>query len=154
MSILQLLNTPRMKAIAVFLAVFILGGGTGYVAGFWRGTTSPWHGQGGPWYGAVTSASGPEETLLRKLENDLKLSPSQRTRASEILRRHHQRLAQLGREATPRVEAILEDARRELRSLMDPRQRECFDQMVQSSMKRRGAPQERGRGFGAGGTPR
>jgi hypothetical protein len=109
----------------------------------------PWFGVGGPWRGEPASPGGPKETLLRRLEAELKLSPSQCTQASEILNRHHERFVRLRREMDPRVDAILEDARRELRALMDPRQRECFDEMVQSTMKRRGGPQERTQSFGA-----
>ena len=153
MSTFQPQTILRAKAAAALLAVFIFGGGTGYVAGYWCGAPGPWFGPGSPWRGEAASPGDAKDILLRKLEGDLKLSPSQCTRVSEILRFNQRRFLDLNRDMTPRVDAILEDARWELRSLMDPGQRECFDQMVQSSMKRCSAPRQRGQGFGAGSPP-
>lgn len=133
----------KVKAAAALLAVFMVGGGIGYLAGHRYVIGGPWFGPRDLWRVRAAGPVDPGAMLLRRLESDLKLSPSQCTRVGEILRRHHQRLVQIRRELTPRVDTVLDGIRQELRSIMNPRQRESFDEMVQSRIKRRRDQQER-----------
>lgn len=166
---MESLRSPKVKAALAFLLVFLLGGGTGYVAGYWHGVASPWFGYGswwGGWRGRQAGAPAPRgedryaqrtERFLQRLEQDLKLDPAQSKRADEILRRHHERFIQLRREMAPRIDDILKEVRTELRSLMGPGQREHFDRMVRQMeehrmhwRERRWGPPRGGMGQGMG----
>ncbi|OGL59812.1 MAG: hypothetical protein A3J27_00770 [Candidatus Tectomicrobia bacterium RIFCSPLOWO2_12_FULL_69_37] len=160
---MESLRSPKAKATLAFLLVFLLGGGTGYVAGFWHGVASPWYGYGswwGGWRGRQAGAPAPRgedrydartERFLQRLGQDLKLNPEQSKRADAILRRHHERFIQLRREMAPRIDGILQEVRTELRSMMEPGQREHFDRMVRDMEQHRMRWRERRWGSPRGG---
>ncbi|MEK6712388.1 MAG: hypothetical protein AABZ64_17605, partial [Nitrospinota bacterium] len=53
------LRNPKVKATLALLAIFLLGGGTGYVAGYWRGMTSAWTGGWADGWGRWAPRGGP-----------------------------------------------------------------------------------------------
>lgn len=143
----------KLKAALAFLLVFLLGGGTGYVAGYWQALEGPWSGWRGRAWGPAARggdrAASRTEYFLRKLERDLGLKPEQRDRASDILRRHHESFVELRREMGPRIDGILREIRAELRSMMEPGQQAHFDRMMREMDEHRRRWRER-RGSGRG----
>jgi hypothetical protein len=150
------LRNPKLKAAAALAAVFLLGGGTGYFAGYWHAMSGL---DGGGWRGRAAAPRGEDryaartDRFLRKLKDDLQLTDEQGRRAEDILRRHHERFVQLRQEMAPRIDGILTEVRTELRSVMGPGQREHFDEMVQRMEEhrhrwrdRRWGPSHRGMG--------
>jgi len=135
-------RNPKAKAAAVLVAVFLLGGGTGYFAGYWHAMGGP--GWGG-WRGQAPAPRGEDRTahFLRKLESDLGLSGAQSKQAEDILRRHHQRFIELRREMAPKIDGILKEVRADLRAMLGPGQREHFDRMVRMMEEHRQRRRER-----------
>ena len=129
MPLLEFLKDAKGKAAAALLAVFLAGGGAGYIAGRWQAHYSfreaalerriP-----------VSFARGGGQ--LRRLRRDLRLRDEQFTRVNAALQRHLEEMQFLRREMRPQVEKLLLEAQEELRSILDSDQRQIFDEMVRS----------------------
>jgi hypothetical protein len=67
--------------------------------------------------------------MVRHLDHALDLTPEQRTKVEEIVRRHHQRIEALTESVRPQVRQELEAANREIEALLTSAQRQKFEKM-------------------------
>jgi len=67
--------------------------------------------------------------MVRHLDHALDLTPEQRAKVEEIVRRHHQRIESLTESVRPQVRQELDDANREIEALLTPEQRQKFEKM-------------------------
>jgi Spy/CpxP family protein refolding chaperone len=75
-----------------------------------------------------TSRFAPQ-SMVRRLDKTLDLTPEQHTKVEEIVMRHHQRIVALTESVRPRVRQELEAANREIEAVLTPEQREKFAQL-------------------------
>ena len=67
--------------------------------------------------------------MVRHLDHALDLTPEQRAKVEEIVRRHHQRIEALTESVRPQVRQELDAANREIEALLTPEQRRKFETM-------------------------
>jgi hypothetical protein len=119
----EFLKGAKGKAVAAFLAVFLAGGGAGYIAGRWQAHFSFREAALERRMPASFARGGRQ---LRRLRRDLHLRDDQFTRVNNALQRHLEEMQLLRREMRPQLEKLLLEARGELRSILD------FDEMVRT----------------------
>jgi Spy/CpxP family protein refolding chaperone len=67
--------------------------------------------------------------MVHHLDRALDLTPEQRVKVEEIVRRHHQRIESLMESTRPQVRQELDAANREIEALLTPEQRQKFAAM-------------------------
>lgn len=125
------------KVAAVLIAVFLAGGGTGYFAGRWHGLQETIDRPPLRRAGSRGRRGGSRGSFMHRLEADLGLQGDQKERVRAALSQHHDKMRSLRMEMRPQVENILQDARREIRLLLNSDQQSNFDQMVREFDERR-----------------
>ncbi len=125
----EFLEGAKGKAAAALLAVFLAGGGAGYIAGRWQDHYSFREAALERRIPASFARGGRQ---LRRLRRDLHLRDEQFTRVNTALQRHLEEMQLLRRGMRPQVEKLLLEAQGELRSILDSDQRQIFDKMVRS----------------------
>lgn len=155
-----------MKASAVLLVVFAAGAGTGYVGGhkyaeykFHKEYTSRAFKsrslessfRAAESVPAISKARGVraerarkarrrsrgERRFMSRLERDLKLNPAQRENVDLALGRHYARIREIRRSMRPEINSIMQEIRRDVRSLLNAEQQTSFDEMVKKFEERR-----------------
>lgn len=66
------------------------------------------------------------QMMVRHLSRSLDLTPDQRTKVEEIVKRRHARIVQLQDSTRPQVRQELDAANREIEAVLTPEQREKF----------------------------
>jgi hypothetical protein len=117
----------------VLIAVFAAGGGTGYFAGRWQALEERVESE------SVRRASYRKQRRRRKkssgrfmhrLESDLGLQSNQAEKIRAALKQQHERMMGLRMEMRPQVEQILEEARRDIRTMLNADQQSNFDRII------------------------
>ena len=141
-------NRPR--ALAVLIAVFLLGGIVGSAGSYF-------------WFGNLRSTpverarNGPPQMPERKtLPELLNLTPDQVTRFREIMSEARQKLGalrieheELSQEQAPKIEQIWADTNRKFSAILNEEQKEKFEAFLKEMETMRKRP-PRGRGFEPG----
>ena len=140
MSVWENLGGIRGKVAAVLIAVFAAGGGTGYFAGRWHALEE----SVGRESARLATFRQPRQSrrkvsdrFMRRLESDLQLQSAQAEKIRAALSQQHERMMGLRMEMRPHVEKILEEARREIRTMLNPEQQRNFDQILHEFDERR-----------------
>ena len=82
-------------------------------------------------------ATGPgPERALDTFARDLALTPAQRTVADSILRHEFEAATAIREESWPRMQAVMDDTRRKLDSLLTPAQRERYHTLLAEQEQR------------------
>jgi hypothetical protein len=76
------------------------------------------------------------ERALDAFARDLALTPAQRTLADSILRHEFEAANAIREESWPRMQAVMDDTRRKLDSLLTPAQRERYHTMLAEQQQR------------------
>jgi hypothetical protein len=83
------------------------------------------------------NATGPRpERALDTFARDLGLTPAQRTVADSILRHEFEAASAIREESWPRMQAVMDDTRRKLDSLLTPAQRERYHALLAEQEQR------------------
>ena len=139
MSILESLGGIRGKVAVVLIAVFAAGGGTGYFAGRWQALEESIERE------SVRRASFRQprqsrkvsDRFMRRLESDLQLQSHQAEKIRASLSEQHERRKGLRMYMRPHVEKILEEARNDIRTLLNPEQQRNFEQILREFDERK-----------------
>ena len=67
--------------------------------------------------------------ILGHLDKELKLTPQQHDQIGAIMDRHHQRIEQISQSVRPQIRQELDNANREIESVLTPEQRTKYDAM-------------------------
>ena len=163
MSVWEKMGGIQGKVAAVLIAVFLAGGGTGYFAGRWQGLQEKIDRPSLRRAGFRERSRRKRGAFIHRLELDLGLQGEQKERVRAALSQHHDKMKSLRMEMRPQVENILQEARREIRFLLNSDQQSNFDQMIrefddrrrrwrsrfmQKRMMERGGPMMGGQGRG------
>ena len=134
MSVWENLGGFRGKVAAVLIAVFAAGAGTGYFAGSWQALEE-----------SIERASirraeyrkerrksrrGSKRRFINRLESDLDLQAAQMKQIRAALRQQHEKMMELRMGMRPQITDILQQARREIRVLLDSDQQRGFDRII------------------------
>ena len=87
--------------------------------------------------GSERRRSRGERRFMSRLERDLKLNPSQRENVDRALGRHYARIREIRRSMRPEINSIMQEIRRDVRSLLNAEQQTSFDEMVKKFEERR-----------------
>ena len=155
-----------MKASAVLLVVFAAGAGAGYVGGhkyaeykFHKEYTSRAFKSRSLESGfraaesvpAISKARGVraertrktrrrsrgEKRFMRRLERDLNLNTTQRENVDRALERHYARIREIRSQMWPQISSIMQEIRKDVRSLLNAEQQTSFDDMVKKFEEKR-----------------
>ena len=137
MSVWEKMGGIQGKVAAVLIAVFLAGGGTGYFAGRWQGLQEKIDRPPLRRAGFGGRSRGTRGRFMHRLEADLGLRGKQMERVRAALRQHHDKMRSLRMEMRPQVATILQEARSEIRLLLNSDQQSNFDQMVREFDERR-----------------
>jgi Spy/CpxP family protein refolding chaperone len=110
----------------IFLCGFLVGGFLGLAFG-WMGFFHKIV-KGGP--GAI------REVVMERAAHDLKLKPEQKARVKEIVDETGTELATATAEVRPKIEEIMGRNQERIREVLDPKQRQKFDQFVSEGRRR------------------
>ena len=75
--------------------------------------------------------------FMRRLERDLNLNPTQRDNVDRALQRHYERIRDIRSRMSPQINSIMQEIRKDVRSLLDNEQKTSFDRMVEKYEERR-----------------
>jgi Spy/CpxP family protein refolding chaperone len=133
------MNEPRKSrvvAAVVILVVFLAGGMVGFFVHHALPYRGGFHGLavGGPPGGPPPGIKG---RMLARLDRELKLTPEQHTRIDSVLTVRESDLRALMAETRPRFEAIANQTRSEIRSVLTPEQQDEFARLTQRLDARR-----------------
>ena len=127
--------TPLRKPKRRWLHAFLLGGlilGCGMVIGSGLTLTVLWN-------GLRQARQHPEQApdrITKHLQRRLKLDEEQTEAVREIVTRRHRNLEEMRAEIQPRVEAELEEARKEIEAVLTPEQVAKWNRMYQMMQRR------------------
>lgn len=141
MSVWEKLSGIQGKAAAVLIIVFLAGGGTGYFAGRWHASQERIGSESAQ--KARFSQRLGKRDFIQRLETDLGLQADQMKRVRSTLRQHHEKMREIRSQMRPQINGILEQARGEIRILLNADQQRTFDKMVQDYKERRRMRRER-----------
>lgn len=143
MSVWEKLGGIHGKAATLLIVVFLAGTGTGYFAGRWQ--TIREMALEEPAQPLRTSRHPRRGYFMHRLETDLNLKGDQKERVRATLRQHLDRMREIRIQMRPQINGIINEARREIRVLLNSEQQQIFDQMVKEFEKRRHERRERWR---------
>ena len=78
-----------------------------------------------------------ERRFMRRLERDLNLNTTQRENVDRALERHYARIREIRSQMWPQISSIMQEIRRDVRSLLNAEQQTSFDEMVKKFEERR-----------------
>ncbi len=78
-----------------------------------------------------------ERRFMRRLERDLNLNTTQRENVDRALERHYARIREIRSQMWPQISSIMQEIRRDVRSLLNAEQQTSFDEMVKKYEERR-----------------
>ncbi len=136
--------TDRPRALAVLIAVFVLGCVLGSAGSYmWLRHSEPPSARN---MRSFPAGSGPGRQRLPEL---LQMTPEQENQFREIMAESRKKLESLRTEQEPKIEAIRAETNRELLSVLNPDQQKKFDGFLKEMEQfRRRPPRERnGRGM-------
>ncbi len=125
-----MLRTFILFMSVVFIAVFAAGGGTGYFAGRWQALEESIERESVRRANFQQRRRGAQERFMSRLESDLNLQSPQAEKIRTALGQQHERMMGLRMEMRPHVEKILKEARKDIRTLLNPEQQRSFDQIL------------------------
>ncbi len=138
MSVWENLGGIQGKVAAVLIAVFAAGAGTGYFAGRWHALEENIERASAQRAEFRRARSrGKRRHFIRRLEGDLDLETNQLEKIRSALRQQHERMMQIRMGMRPQVQSILQDARKEIRILLNSDQQRGFDEIVREYDERR-----------------
>lgn len=139
------LARPRVQGILLLVLVFLVGSLVGLTAARRFG---PGHGAwGGPGRGMGRGDHGGPRGALGALRS-LDLTPEQCSQVQAIIDKRHPQMDAIMRETFPRMRAISDSLRQEVREVLTPAQREQLDKRMPAGGPF--GPRDGGRGPGAG----
>jgi len=121
--------TDRPRALAVLIAVFLVGSVFGSVGSFiWM--KRPF----GPFNQGAPPVPGQER---RRMSDLLQLTPEQQTRFREIMSESRKQLFQLQLDQSPKIEAIRNETNRKLLAILNEEQQKKFQNFIKEMENRR-----------------
>ena len=121
-----------LAAITIAVA-FVVGVVVGAV-GLWAWITHH-HGGRAPFFGALG-----EHRIMRRLDHELNLTPSQHDAIAKIVHQHHERIEGIFGGLQPQVRRELEEANVEIEKVLTPEQTVKFEQVRMRLHSRRHTP--------------
>jgi hypothetical protein len=99
---------------------------------------------GGGRFGRWDRSERREERILRHFTQELGLNSEQRSAVGELLRGQREQIRSVREELKPRMDAVRETTRAQIRALLSPEQIEKFEKFEERRRRRR---EERAEGF-------
>jgi uncharacterized membrane protein len=120
--------SDRIRALAVLIAVFLVGGVLG------GGAVYFWSHRMAASAGSVEPTGPPGG---QRLSDYLQLTPDQQNQFRQILAESRSQIMSIRREELPRIQTVREDTHRKLAGILNEAQKEKFDQFVKEMAARR-----------------
>jgi Spy/CpxP family protein refolding chaperone len=123
--------TSKTKALMIVLAIFVIGFAAGALSmNLYQRTTastSPWGKRDGR----------PQDYLVDKMTKKLELTSDQRERIRAILDDTFSRYGEIRKDIEPRIDAVRQDGRGKIRSLLTAEQLTKFQEMIDEQERER-----------------